>query len=134
MTHPSQPQLPNIKEINSGVVAAVLRRSDGRDHYDGSIRDDQGRDYLFRVAKFNLGEQYNANILLLAAQEDFAQGVRKLQFTGLILAIIVGAAFIFSVYLDIWQRNVSFREKHYGSGGQTPGAGCARPLASHITH
>jgi adenylate cyclase len=94
MTHPSRPQLPNIKEINSGVVAAVLRRSDGRDHYEGSIRDDQGRDYLFRVAKFDLGEQYNANIMLLAAQEDFAQDVRRLQFTGLILALIACAAFI----------------------------------------
>jgi adenylate cyclase len=94
MTHPSRPQLPNIKEINSGVVAAVLRRSDGRDRYDGSIRDDQGRDYLFRVAKFTLGERYNASILLLAAQEDFAQDVRRLQFTGLTLAIIAGAAFI----------------------------------------
>jgi adenylate cyclase len=94
MTHPSRPQLPNIKEINSGVVAAVLRQSDGRDHYEGSIRDDEGRDYLFRVAKFDLGEQYDANIMLLAAQEDFAQDVRRLQFTGLILAIIAGAAFI----------------------------------------
>jgi adenylate cyclase len=94
MTQPSQSQLPNIKEINSGVVAAVLRQSDGRDHYEGSIRDDQGRDYLFRVAKFDLGEQYNASIVLLAAQEDFAQDVRRLQFTGLILAIIAGAAFI----------------------------------------
>jgi adenylate cyclase len=83
MTHPSQPQLPNVKDINSGVAAAVLRKADGRDHYDGSIRDDHGRDYLFRVAKFTLGEQYNANILLLAAQEDFAQDVRRLQFTGL---------------------------------------------------
>ena len=94
MTHPSQPQLPNIKEINSGVVAAVLRMSGGRDHYDGNIRDDEGRDYLFRIAKFTLGEQYNASILLLAAQEDFAQDVRRLQFTGLIFAIIAGAAFI----------------------------------------
>ena len=99
MTHPSQPQLPNIKDINSGVVAAVLQRSQGRDHYDGSIRDDQGRDYLFRVAKFTLGEQYHANILLLAAQEDFVQDVRKLQFTGLILAIIAGAAFIPAVWI-----------------------------------
>jgi adenylate cyclase len=90
MTHPSEPQLPNIKEINSGIVAAVLRRSDGSDHYDGSIRDDRGREYLFRVAKLTLGNQYNANILLLAAQEDFAQDVRRLQFTGLILAIITG--------------------------------------------
>ncbi len=94
MTHPSQPQLPNIKEINSGVVAEVLRMSRGRDHYDGSIRDDEGRDYLFRVAKFTLNEQYNASILLLAAQEDFAQDVRRLQFTGLIFAVIAGAAFI----------------------------------------
>jgi adenylate cyclase len=99
MTHPSQPQLPNIKDINSGVVAAVLQRSHGHDHYDGSIRDDQGRDYLFRVAKFTLGEQYNANILLLAAQEDFVQDVRKLQFTGLILAMIAGAAFIPAVWI-----------------------------------
>src|SRR5450432_821039 len=99
MTHPSQPQLPNIKDINSGVVAAVLQRSQGRDHHDGSIRDDQGRDYLFRVAKFTLGEQYHANILLLAAQEDFVQDVRRLQFTGLILAIIAGAAFIPAVWI-----------------------------------
>jgi adenylate cyclase len=99
MTHPSQPQLPNINEINSGVVADVLRRSDGRDHYDGSIRDDQGRDYLFKVAKFTLGEQYHASILLLAAQEDFAKDVRRLQFTGLILAIIAGAAFIPVVWI-----------------------------------
>jgi adenylate cyclase len=94
MTHPSQPLLPNIKEINSEVVQAVLQRSDGRDHYEGSIRDDHGRDYLFRVAQFKLGEQYNANILLLAAQEDFAQDIRRLQFIGMILALIAGAAFI----------------------------------------
>ena len=94
MTHPSQPPLPNIKEISSGVAAAVLRQWQGRDHYDGEIRDDQGRDYLFRISKFTLGEQYSVNILLLAAQEDFVQDVRKLQLTGLILAIIAGAAFV----------------------------------------
>jgi adenylate cyclase len=94
MTHPSQPQLPNIKEINSGVAAAVLRGSHGRERYNGNIRDDQGNGYLFRLAKFTLGEQHNANILLLAAQQDFVQDVRRLQFTGLILAIIASAAFV----------------------------------------
>jgi adenylate cyclase len=94
MTHPSQSQLPNIKDINSGVVAAVLRRSNGRDQYEGNIRDDQGRDYLFRVAKVTLGEQYYANILLLAAQEDFVKDVRRLQFTALILATMAAVAFI----------------------------------------
>jgi len=99
MTHPSQPQLPNIKQLDSGVVATVLRMSQGLDHYDGSILDDQGRDYLFRVAKFNLGEQHNATIMLLAAQEDFAQDVRRLHFTGLILATIAAAAFIPVVWI-----------------------------------
>ena len=80
-------------------MAAVLRRSYGRDRYDGSIRDDQGREYLFRVAKFTLGERTDASILLLAAQEDFAQDVRRLQFTGLILAIVAGAGFIPLVWL-----------------------------------
>ena len=99
MTHPSQRQLPNVKEINTGVVAAALRTSLGRDRYEGSIRDDQGRDYLFRMAKFTLGEQYTANILLLAAQDDFAQNVRSLQFTGLMLATIAGAAFMPVVWI-----------------------------------
>jgi adenylate cyclase len=99
MTHPSQRQLPNVKEIKTGVVAATLRMSLGRDRYEGSIRDDQGRDYLFRMAKFTLGEQYNASILLLAAQDDFAQNVRSLQFTGLMLATIAGAAFIPVVWI-----------------------------------
>jgi adenylate cyclase len=99
LTHPSQPQLPNIKEINSGIVAAVLRKSQGRDQYEGSIRDDQGRDYLFRVSKFTLGEQYSAGIMLLAAQEDFAKDVRRLHFTGLILATLASAAFLPVVWI-----------------------------------
>jgi adenylate cyclase len=133
MTHPSQPQLPNIKEINSGVVAAVLRRSHGRDHYDGSIRDDQGRDYLFRVAKFTLGEQYNANILLLAAQEDFVQDVRRLQFTGLILAIIAGAAFIPGVWFFGSRMSRSLKEITVEAGKiQTMAAPNPSAVASHI--
>jgi adenylate cyclase len=99
MRHPSQPQLPNIGEIESGVVAAVLQRWQGRDHYDGSIRDETGRDYLFRVSKFTVGEQYSATIMLLAAQEDFAQDVRRLQLTGLLLATIAASAFIPVVWL-----------------------------------
>lgn len=99
MTHPTQPQSPNIKEISPGAVASVLQMSQGRDYYDGSIRNGQGPDYLFRVAKFTLGDLYNATIVLLAAQEDFAQDVRRLHFTGLILATIAGVAFIPIVWI-----------------------------------
>jgi len=99
MTHPSQRELPNIKEIRSGAIAAVLRRSQGRDHYEGTVRDEEGGHYLFRVTKFNSGEQYSATIMLLAAQEDFAQDIRRLQFTGLFLAILATAAFIPVVWI-----------------------------------
>lgn len=99
MTHPSQPQLPNIKEINSGVVAAVLRRSEGRDHYDGSVRDDQGQDYLFRLVKFNSADLYKGTVMLLAAQEDFAQDIRRLQSMGLFMAILATVAFIPAVWI-----------------------------------
>src|SRR5262249_24771268 len=94
-----QSQLPTIMDINSGIVTAVLRRSQGRDQYDGEIRDEQGRDYLFRVAKFTLGEEYNASIMLLAAEEDFAKDVRRLHFTGLILATVASLAFIPVVWI-----------------------------------
>jgi adenylate cyclase len=99
MTHPSQSQLPSLDELNSGIVASVLHRTYNRDISDGDIRDDEGRDYLFRLTKFALGEGYKGNILLMAAQDDFVQNVRRLQFTGLILAIIAGAAFVPVVWI-----------------------------------
>jgi adenylate cyclase len=99
MTHPSQSQLPSIDEINSGVVASVLRRSHNLDKNEGIVRDEDGRDYLFRLTKFALGEGYGGSILLLAAQDDFVQNVRDLQFRGLILAIIVGSAFLPAVWM-----------------------------------
>jgi adenylate cyclase len=95
----SRSQLPNIDRIKSGIVASVLRKSPNVDVNEGIVRDDEGRGYLFRLTKFALGEGYSASILLLAAQDDFVQNVRKLQFTGLILAIVVGAAFIPLVWM-----------------------------------
>ena len=60
MTHPSQSQLPSIDEINSGIVASVLHKTYNLDNSDGDIRDEQGRDYLFRLTKFALGERLPA--------------------------------------------------------------------------
>jgi adenylate cyclase len=99
LTHPGQSQLPSIDEINSGIVASVLRQSYNRDHNEGTVQDEPGQAYLFRVTKFPLGERYNASILLLAAQDDFVQNVRRLQFNGMVLAIAVGTAFIPIVWI-----------------------------------
>jgi adenylate cyclase len=99
MTHPSRSQLPNIDVINSGPVASVLRRSHNLDQNEGVVDDEDGRSYLFRLTKFTLGEWYNGSILMLAAQDDFVQSVRDLQFKGLIIAIIVGAAFLPVVWM-----------------------------------
>ena len=99
MTHPSRSQLPNIDEISSGMAASVLRRSYNRDNNEGSIQDETGQGYLFRLTKFALGDRYHGSMLLLAAQDDFVQNVRRLQFDGLVLAIIVGAAFIPIVWM-----------------------------------
>ena len=94
MTYPSRSQLPSIDEVSPGVATAVLKSWPGGDPYDGDIRDDQGRDYLFRLAQFNLGKQYYVSVLQLAAQQDFVKDVRKLQVTGLIFAIVAGATFV----------------------------------------
>jgi adenylate cyclase len=99
MTHPSRSQLPNIDEISSGMAASVLRKSYNRDNNEGSIQDETGQGYLFRLTKFALGDRYHGSMLLLAAQDDFVQNVRRLQFDGLVLAIIVGAAFIPIVWM-----------------------------------
>lgn len=99
MAHPARSQLPNIDEINSGVIAAVLHQSHNLDHNEGVVRDDVGKGYLFRLTQFTLGEGSRGNILLLAAEDDFVQNVRKLQFNGLVLAIAAGAGFIPLVWM-----------------------------------
>lgn len=99
MTHPARSSLPTIDEINSGILASVIRGSYNKDSYEGNIEDGTGKGFLFRVTKFALGERYNGSILLLAAQNDFVQNVRRLQFNGLMLAIMVGAAFLPLVWM-----------------------------------
>ena len=98
MTHPSHPQLPNVSEIG-GLPAAILRRKDCSDHCEGSIRDEVGVNYLFRLSQFGLGKQSGAKILLLAAQNDFAQGIQRLQLVALLIAIAACAAFIPAVWV-----------------------------------
>lgn len=98
-THPSHPQLPEIGEIRSGLVGAVMRRWDGSDHYEGSIRNNKGRDYLFRLQKFSQGDGFSGYSLLLAAEDDFAQNVRNLQIRGILIALIAGGCFVPAVWI-----------------------------------
>jgi len=93
-THASQPQLPDITQIRSGAIAAVMRTWDGSDRYEGSVSDETGRDYLFRVRKFSQRDGYNGYSLLIAAEGDFVPEVRKLQIRGIIIALLVGGCFI----------------------------------------
>ena len=99
MTHPSHPQLPEIREIRGGRVGAVMRRWDGSDHYDGTIHDENGRDYLFRFRRFSLAGKLNGYSLLIAAENDFVKNVRNLQIKGIIIALIVGGCFVPAVWI-----------------------------------
>ncbi|MDE5460382.1 adenylate/guanylate cyclase domain-containing protein [Bradyrhizobium sp. CSS354] len=99
MIDPARSQLPNIGEIKDELVASVLRMSRNLGVDEGSVEDNRGHGYLFRLTSFTLSDGYSASILLVAAQDDFVQNVRKVQFTGLILAIVVGAAFIPMVWI-----------------------------------
>jgi adenylate cyclase len=98
MTHPSHPQLSNIKELGGGLAASVLKAWDGGDQYDGSIRE-RGQDFLFRLRKFTLGEQFSLNVLMIAQKDDFVKDIRKLQDAGLIVGMIAVAAFVPGVWL-----------------------------------
>src|SRR5499427_1596862 len=93
-THPSHPQLPEVREIRTGLVGAVMQRWDGRDRFEDSLRGEDGRDYLFRLQKFSQGDEYSGFSLLFAAEDDFAQNVRKLQIRGIVIALIVGGCFV----------------------------------------
>jgi adenylate cyclase len=99
LAHPSHPQLPEIGEIRSGLVGAVMRRWDGGARYEGSISDEDGRDYFFRLQKFSQGDEFSGYSLLLSAEDDFMQNVRNLQINGMIIALIASGCFIPVVWI-----------------------------------
>jgi len=98
-THSSHPQLPEIGEIRSGLIGGVMQKWDGGDRYEGGIRGEDGRDYLFRLRKFSEGDEFTGYSLLLAAEDDFAQNVRTLQIRGIIIALIAGGCFVPGVWI-----------------------------------
>jgi adenylate cyclase len=99
LTHPSHPQLFNIKELGSGLAASILKDWNGGDRFDGSVRDERGAAFLFRLRKFTVGEQSSLNLLMIAREDDFVKDVQKSQVIGLMLAMIVSAAFVPGVWL-----------------------------------
>jgi adenylate cyclase len=99
MTHPSHPELPDIREIRGGMVAAVIRGWNGSDHDDGRIGSQDGREYFYRLRKFSFGRHYDGYLLLLAAEEDFVENVRSVQIKGIILALVVGGCFLPGVWI-----------------------------------
>jgi adenylate cyclase len=92
--HPWHPQLPEIGEIRSGLVGTIMRKWDGSDRYEGSFRAADRRDYLFRLRQFSQSGAFSGYSLLLAAEDDFAQNVRKLQIRGIIIALVSGGCFV----------------------------------------
>jgi adenylate cyclase len=99
MTHPSHPQILDIKTMRDGLPASILKSWNGGDQYDGSIRGKREREYLFRLKKFTLGEQFGLYLLLVAQQDDFVKDIQKLQRVGLVLALIASACFLPAVWL-----------------------------------
>jgi adenylate cyclase len=99
MKHPSYPQLPEIGEIRGGRVGTVMQRWDGSDHYDSTIHDQNGRDYIFRLRKFSLADKLNGYSLLFDDERDFVRNVRDLQIKGIIIALIAGGCFVPAVWI-----------------------------------
>ena len=132
-THAAHPQLPEIGEIRSGLVGAAMRRWDGSDRYQGSIRDEDGRDYLFRLQKFSQADEFSGYSLLLASEDDFAQNVRHLQSRGIIIALIAGGCFVPAVWIFGSRMSASLKRiTAQASRLRTLAAPDDMPVTSHV--
>ena len=133
-TYTSHPQLPEIGEIRTGLIGAVMKRWNGEEHFEGSLRGENGRDYLFRLQKFSQGDEFSGYSLLLAAEDDFAQNVRKLQIRGLVTALIVGGCFVPAAWVFGSRMSTSLKQiTDQASRLQTLAAPRQAPLTSNIT-
>src|SRR5262249_24381921 len=108
---------PDIGQIRSGLVGAVLRNWNGSARYEGGIGDDEGRDFLFRLQKFSQSDGYSGYSLLLAAEDDFATDVRRLQDRGLVIALIAASCFLPLVWFFGSQMSNSLKRLAAQAGG-----------------
>jgi adenylate cyclase len=99
LTDPRRPRLPDVHEIGEGPAAAILQQWRGAAADEGSVRDAEGHDYLFRLRRFAVTDEASVHVLLLAAEKDFARAIRKLQVIATLIALAAGAAFIPLVWL-----------------------------------
>jgi len=99
MTHPAHPVLPKITELKDHLIQAVMRGWDRSDRYEGSIPDAKGHSFFFRLNKFSIGQQYEGHLLLLAAEDDFLEDIRRMQRNAIILAVIAGGCFLPLVWI-----------------------------------
>src|SRR5712691_284149 len=133
MTHPSRPQLPAVKELDSGIVTAVLKGWNGSDRYEGSVRDEDDTNYLFRLKKFSLGHEVSGHMILLAAQDDFVPEIQKTHFIATILALISGVCFIPGVWFFGNRMSRSLKQITVEAGKlQTMAEPNPLPVASYI--
>jgi len=109
-TDPSHPQLPEIREIQNGLIGAVMRKWNGNDRHEGNIRDADGRDHLFRLQKFSEGNEFSGYSLLLAAEDDFVPNVRKLLIRGIVIGLIAGCCFVPAVWIFGSQMSNSLKQ------------------------
>jgi adenylate cyclase len=133
MTHPSEPRLPNVRELDRGLVATVLKGWDGGDRYEGSVRDEDGTKYLYRLKYFSLDAEMSGHTLLLAAQDDFIPDIQRAHLIATILALISGVAFIPAVWFFGSRMSRSLKEITLEAGKlQTMAAPNPLPVASYI--
>lgn len=133
MTRPSDPKLPNIRELGRGLVATVLKGWDGGDRSEGSVRDEDGTKYLYRLKYFSLDAELSGYTLLLAAQDDFIPDIQKAHLIATILALISGVAFIPAVWFFGSRMSRSLKEITLEAGKlQTMVAPNPLPVASYI--
>ncbi len=118
---------------DSGIVTAVLKGWNGGDRYEGSVRDEDDTNYLFRLKKFSLGHEVSGHMILLAAQDDFVPEIQKTHFIATILALISGVCFIPGVWFFGSRMSRSLKEITVEAGKlQTMAAPNPLPVASYI--
>ena len=133
MTDPRRSQLPSIDEINSGLAAAVLRRSHNLEQNEGLVSDDRGQGYLFRLTQIRtrrrIWRQYPA-----AGGRERLRPERSQTSVQRTHPRDRRRPGLYSTGLGVRQHDVTCAETHYGAGAAASDAGGAQSGAGDLAH
>ncbi|HEV2157875.1 adenylate/guanylate cyclase domain-containing protein [Bradyrhizobium sp.] len=111
-TDPAGPRLPGATDLRDTLEGKIIASWDKSSPYRQKLAWKDGKQYFARLETIALGPNLPANVLLVAPEDEFAEGIRALDRKARLIALLacllfIPAAWIFGTRMSTTIRDIT---------------------------